>query len=143
MEYQEFVPKVREYTQLDRANAEQAIMATLETLSGRLSRVHRRHMAAQLPDELKSLFLKSAKTERFLPEEFYNRVAARSGVRFHDAFKNARAVIRTLNEAMAPGELDDILSEIPDEYNELFGRQPSGIISATTVDTHQLYSKLP
>ena len=104
MLYDQFIGKVQEYADLDsRDDAERAIAATLETLGERISRVHRKHLAAQLPRELSAYVLKRHETERYLQEEFLKRVAARAELRFHDALRRARAVLRTLREAVSEG----------------------------------------
>ncbi|MCL6583732.1 MAG: DUF2267 domain-containing protein [bacterium] len=130
MRYQEFIEQVKKlggFESLD--EAAKVTEATLETLSERLSRKEREDLAAQLPKELKEYFLKGRDTERFLLEDFYSRVSARAAVRYHRAVEQAQAVMQVLREAVSPGELEDILSELPDEYGELFGRKPKGPMS--------------
>jgi uncharacterized protein (DUF2267 family) len=56
---------------------------------------------------------------RFTLEEFYNRVAARSDVRYPAAVRHSQAVVQVLRETVAPGELADVFRELPDEYEEL------------------------
>ncbi|MEW6382013.1 MAG: DUF2267 domain-containing protein [bacterium] len=130
MRYHEFVERVRKlagFESLDEAIL--ATEATLDTLSERLSRTERDELAAQLPKELKEYFIKGRNTERFLLEDFYSRVSARADVRLHRAIEQAQAVMKVLQEAVSPGELEDILSGLPDEYSELFGKKPKGPLS--------------
>lgn len=142
MDYDDFLRRVQQYAELaDRDEARIASEATLNALSQCLPRVHRRHLAAQLPRDLKSPVLEVERTERVSPEEFYIRVAAHTGVPFHAAMKRAQAVMRVLREAVAPGELADIVAELPAGYDAVIeGKQPDSI-SSTTVDTHQLYKQ--
>ena len=127
MQYTEFLRRVEDQiyatqpaTQSQRA-AEQAITATLETLSERLTGGEANDLAAQLPEELKAPLRQSAQEgERFSLEEFYNRVAEREGVDVETARNDASAVMRVLREAVSPGELDDVMAQLPAEFNALF-----------------------
>lgn len=134
MDYNQFVQKVQEYAGItSRDDAVQAVQATLETLSERLPRTHREHLAAQLPQELKAYLPRRQNMEYLLLEEFYGRIGNRAKVSYRNAVKYAEAVVRVLREAVAQGELEDILSVFPDDFNELFGRKPSGPLSPSAV----------
>lgn len=140
MDYNEFMAKVREYGGLSPEDSLRTVEAVLETLGERLAKKHREHLAAQLPRELKPFVLKHSQTQLFSLELFYQYVATRAKLPFHDAIKQSRAVVWVLQEAVAAGEVHDIFAEIPPEYEELLGWKP-GRISPTTVDTHELFTK--
>ena len=134
MNYALFIQKVQEYTGLaNQEDAAKVTQAVLETMSERLSRTHREHLAAQLPGELKSYLPRRQHMVYLLLEEFYERVGNRADVSYQNAVKYATAVARVLREAIAPGELGDILSGFPEEYNELFGREPVSPLSPSSV----------
>jgi uncharacterized protein (DUF2267 family) len=127
LQYQEFLQRVQEQisatepaTQTQRA-AEQAITATLQTLSERLTGGEATDLAAQLPEELKAPLERSAEeAERFSLEEFYERVAEREGVDLETARNDASAVMSVLRLAVTPGQLDDLMAQLPSEFNVLF-----------------------
>ena len=127
MQYQEFLQRVQEQisatepaTQTQRA-AEQAITATLQTLSERLTGGEATDLAAQLPEELKAPLQRSAEeAEGFSLEEFYGRVAEREGVDIETARNDASAVMSVLRLAVTPGQLDDLMAQLPSEFNVLF-----------------------
>ena len=127
MQYQEFLQRVQEQinatepaTQTQRA-AEQAITATLQTLSERLTGGEATDLAAQLPEELKAPLERSAEeAERFSLEEFYERVAEREGVDLETARNDASAVMSVLRLAVTPGQLDDLMAQLPSEFNVPF-----------------------
>lgn len=127
MQYQQFLQRVQEQinatepaTQTQRA-AEQAITATLQTLSERLTGGEATDLAAQLPEELKAPLERSAEeAERFSLEEFYERVAEREGVDLETARNDASAVMSVLRVAVTPGQLDDLMAQLPSEFNVLF-----------------------
>jgi len=143
MEYQEFVKRVQDEAELaapDETVA--AIAAVLGTLGEMLSPTERRHLAAQLPKSMKDYVTEwmerppkeKGSPHRFGLDEFYNRVAARSGVRHPMAVRSSQAVMRVLREAVTPGELADIFRELPDEYNELLTGIPRSPVSPTVVE---------
>ena len=63
---------------------------------------------------------KSWRIRREALDEFLRRVAAREDTDLPDATYHARVVMEVLQEAVAPGEIDDILAQLPDEYSPLF-----------------------
>ncbi|MBI2869529.1 MAG: DUF2267 domain-containing protein [Chloroflexi bacterium] len=140
MLYDEFIKKVKEYAGLDSSSdAIAAADAVLETLGERLTRIHRQHLATQLPRELQPAALRARETDRIPLEQFYIRVGARTGrQRVHEAIKRSDAVIRVLQEAVAEGELADILSDMPAEYQALFNKRASGPQSPPIVDVHRI-----
>ncbi len=134
MHYDQFVKKVQEYADLGSTDdAAQVVRATLETMSERMPRTHRLHLAAQLPEEMKEYFPKHQHMEYLTLEEFYGRIGNRANIGFREAVKYAEAVAWVLREAVAPGELQDILAVFPDEYNELFGRKPASPLSPSSL----------
>jgi uncharacterized protein (DUF2267 family) len=54
--------------------------------------------------------------------DFVRRVAEREGAAPEEAREYARAVLRTLREAISEKEFDDLFAELPDEYAELVRR---------------------
>jgi uncharacterized protein (DUF2267 family) len=127
MQYDEFLKRVQQYTGLvSKDDVLTVIKATLETLGERISRKEREDFASQLPCELKDYFFTWPATKRFELEDFYTRVAARANVRYPLGIEYAQAVIRAVQEAVAPGELGDLLHEVDKDYRELFTRKPVG-----------------
>jgi uncharacterized protein (DUF2267 family) len=138
MEYNEFIKRVQDAAELAvPAETEAAIMAVLGTLGELLSPLERRHLAAQLHKPLKEyvdLWAERPPKERtgrhrFNLEEFYNRVAARAGVRYPAAVQRSRAVLKVLQEAVGAGEVADLFRELPAGYEELFSGKPAGPLS--------------
>ncbi|MGH8009036.1 MAG: DUF2267 domain-containing protein, partial [Candidatus Binatia bacterium] len=121
-----------------RDTAVQVTAATLETLGERLSKTEREKLAAQLPRALQPYLFRRHSLdafEAFSLEEFYNRVRARTDVGYPDAVKQAQAVVAVLQEAVSPGEVKYIFSELSafaDDYGELFGKKPQGPASPST-----------
>lgn len=103
-----------------RRAAEYAITATLETLNERITGGEARDLAAQLPKEVQpALRPKAEEAESLSLEEFYRRVAEREGVDVETARIDSSAVMRVIREAVAPGELDDVMGQLPEGFNTL------------------------
>jgi uncharacterized protein (DUF2267 family) len=134
MEFKEFIQRVQEETGLtspDEATA--AVEAVLGTLGEMLAPTERRHLIAQLHKPMKDYVSRwvarppkeMAGPHRFPLEEFYHRVAARSGVRYPAAVHHTQAVMKVLRDAVPIGELADVFRDLPREYDELLTGVPA------------------
>ncbi len=130
MQYEEFIQQVQAYAELDTPEeALQLTEAVLSTLGERIYRTEQSQMAAQLPRGIKELLVARQPPENtrnyvqgFTVEEFYNRVGARTNVRYQRAVAQTKAVMAVLQEAVSAGQIDDIKGELPAEFAELFER---------------------
>ena len=119
----EFLTEVRNLAELgDNEEAEKAARATLETLRERLAGNEPSNLAAQLPPEIASYVEGTGGQDRFGVDEFYSRVAQREGVSQDEAARHARAVATALQTAVTGGELDDVRSQLGNDYKVLFGQ---------------------
>jgi len=126
MDYSEFVDLVQKNSHLpDRGDAERVTRVTLETLGEVLRDSERDKLASQLPKEMKS-FLYLRDYDLYQLQEFYRRVGARSDSGYHDAAERAKAVMAALSQAITPGQMDEVLAELPDEYKDLLKKEPQG-----------------
>jgi uncharacterized protein (DUF2267 family) len=137
MEYIKFMDMVEQQTGTDREAAAAGVAGVLETFARIIPRDHRRHLKKQLPSELGLSLSDRGDAEVIGLEEFYNRVGARTRLRFHDALKLTHATMRALSEAAAGGEIKDILDSLAPEFAELFKGDED---HSSTVDAHRLGS---
>lgn len=124
MKYHEFIAEVRRRASLGSdEEAEEAARATLGTLAERLAGGEPHDLASQLPEELAGYvrYEGEQQSDPFSLEEFYRRVAQKEGTEVADASRHARVVMEVVREAVTPGELDDVRSQLPAEYGPLFG----------------------
>lgn len=136
MKYQAFIARVQELTgETSARDAKRITEAILEILGGRLTRIHRKHLAAQLPGELTFPIVEDEPAQQFPLEEFYNRVASRLELNFHEAIVTSRGVMGAVVEAVAEGEIEDIVAGLPAEFAELFEREP---LEKSAIDVHSL-----
>ena len=123
-----FLERVAIPARFDRERALRATEAVLETLGERLAAGEVDDLEALLPGELRpALELgrlhSGGKAGRFDLDEFVGRVADRVGETSHsEALDDASFVFRALRETLPPQELDDILAELPREYDDLLAR---------------------
>jgi uncharacterized protein (DUF2267 family) len=130
--YERFLTTIREQTGLDRDHAERAAMATLVTLAERISKARADELAEDLPEHLRS-WLADAKErpETFHVEEFLRRVAEREEVDAETAGRHARAVFRALARIAPAYEIDDLVDELPHEFEPLVGDVAREVIERT------------
>lgn len=121
MQYQEFVGSVQHRARVgEQSQAVGAIRATLQTLGERISAGEAENLGAQLPREIAYYLKQADRDERFDLGQFYRRVARRADVAYPEAVYRARAVLSVLDEAVSPGEMEDVRAQLPDEYDDLF-----------------------
>ena len=122
MDYETFTRTTAERAGLPEEAAERLEHATLRTLADRISGGEAQDLAAQLPGPLQDdLRPPREDAEAFGVDEFVRRVAERGHVDPGVARTGAAAVLITVREAVTPGEFDDVLSQLPQEYRELVG----------------------
>lgn len=123
MQLNQILDTVQERAHLDSPERSlEVIRATLETLNERLTSNESRDLGAQLPDPLK-LYLggDSASGRPYTREEFLRYIGEREGVSEDEAEQHARAVLETVGSAISTGELRDVLAQLPQDLQELFG----------------------
>ena len=121
MKYDEFVGQVQHRARLGTSGeAVRATRATLEVLGQRLFGGEAEDLAAQLPEEIGFYLTNVDEDESFGLDEFFTRVGERAGVDLPDAVHHARVVISVLQDAVSQGEIEDVRSQLPPEYDPLF-----------------------
>ena len=121
MKDHEFVANVRELAEVSsNEEAEKAIRATLETLRERLAGQEPQNLASQLPGDLGEPLNGTGGQDNFSLGEFYERVGQKEGVSTDEAGRHARAVTAVIQTAVTTGELEDVRSQLKDDYDELF-----------------------
>jgi uncharacterized protein (DUF2267 family) len=123
MKGDQFISEVRNLAEVDsKEEAEKATRATLETLKERLAGNEPSNLAAQLPPEIAPYLDGEGGRDSFSVDEFYERVARKEGVSQDEAVKHARAVATVVQTAVTGGEVDDVRSQLGNDYEELFGQ---------------------
>jgi uncharacterized protein (DUF2267 family) len=122
----EFAERVSNRSGLSPAEAVQASDAVLGTLAERIKRKERRVLALHLPKRLRpALRSGGRRAERFPVEEFLRRVGERQGAA-DSARENTRAVLATLAEVVAKGELDYLRAQLSPDYEDVLADGDEG-----------------
>lgn len=127
MKEHEIVAAVQENARTDTPeHTRAAVQATLGVLGQRLSGGEARDLASQLPPALAEALPVEGAGERFDLDEFYRRVADREGQGCtpQQARQHARATMTALRSGITPGEFDDLVNQLPEDYGELVGTDP-------------------
>jgi uncharacterized protein (DUF2267 family) len=124
---EQFVERVARRVRIDRELALGATEAVLEALGERLAAGEAEDLERLLPGELRpavelGILRSGRKAVRLSLDEFVSRISEREHTTLEDSIDFARAVFATLREALPERELDDILAELPHEYDEIIGR---------------------
>ena len=126
MKGEQFIAEVKNLAELDsNEDAQKTIRATFETLRERLAGNEPADLAAQLPQEIAPFVEGAGGQEAFSVQEFYERVAHKEGTKSEEAVKHARAVATVLQTAVTGGALEDVRSQLGNDYEELFGQTGS------------------
>lgn len=133
MKYDEFIKHVQSVAQLNsREQAENAIRATLETLKERIVGDEASQLAAQLPQEI-GQYLHGREGENgqaFSLQEFVAKASEKEGLEPVAAAHHVRAVFAVLQQAVTPGEFEDVRLNLSDDYDELFATGSTSKASA-------------
>ena len=121
MQFAQFLGRVQSRAHLESPEAAlKATRATLATLAQRLGSNEPANLAAQLPAEIARFLHTEDQGERFSSDEFFQRVSERTGADLPDAVFQARVVLEVLGEAVSTGQLQDLRSQLPDDYQRIF-----------------------
>lgn len=123
MRYDQFLATVTDRGEYRSAEeAERATLAVLGLLGRRLTEGEAKDLAAQLPATLADVLTEAGPAEAFGVEEFLRRLAAEVNGSEQTARWDASAVLSTVADAVSGGELNQVLSQLPAAYAELFGK---------------------
>jgi uncharacterized protein (DUF2267 family) len=119
VDYDEFITAVGERADLPYREAEDMTRAILPVLAERLSGGETEDLKAELPKELHHYLTPPQEEElRFTPDDFARRVSRSSGIIEADAKTGLIAVLAAIRDG-APGEFDDVVSELGKDFADL------------------------
>jgi len=112
---EEFLRRIAEREGVDVATANRHARAVFAALGRFVDEHELADMAAELSKDYAALVAEAeGRFFRLLPaEEFYERVADRAGIRPEDAPRATGAVLETLAERIAGGEVPDLMARLP------------------------------
>jgi uncharacterized protein (DUF2267 family) len=118
----EFLRRVAEREGVDIPTAERDVRAVFNAVARALSDnpVYEKEfseMVAQLSKDFWPLLPKGPWIEVVSHDTFLQRVADRAGIRLEDAQKASEAVLETLAERIAGGEVEDLIARLPTQFH--------------------------
>ena len=117
MKYDEFIDAVAIRAGVSPDDAEVLSYATLQTLAERLTGGEADDLGSQLPVGLQDTLHKDfEQAEDFGLEEFVRRVSLNAGTDSTLALQGVRAVMSTLQDAVTVGEFDDVMAQLPNDF---------------------------
>jgi uncharacterized protein (DUF2267 family) len=121
MDSDQFVKRIREFTEFDRERSALLARTTLVTLGTRISPEEADDLAAQLPRSFAACLQHESAACRFGPDEFKRRVARILPLANDQAGPAVKAVFQVLAEAVSGGELRHVLRQLSADYQPLVG----------------------
>lgn len=130
MKYEELIKTVMHRANLgSRLEAQDALRATLETLSERLTQEEAAKFSSELPAEaaiyMKQPFIAGI-ADRFTLNDFIQRVSEREGVELQAAGQHANAVANVISEVISLGALEHLIAQLPTDIAQLFMTRHAG-----------------
>jgi uncharacterized protein (DUF2267 family) len=122
VDHERFIGLVEQAAGLDRAAAEGATQAVLQTLAERLSAGEARDLIEKLPPEIAPWLATNTGAEQFDADECLRRVAEREEVDPEVAERHTRAVLLALSRSVGAEEFDDMRAELPKSFAPLLPR---------------------
>jgi uncharacterized protein (DUF2267 family) len=118
MDVEEFLRRVAEREGVDVGTAIRHARAVFAALARAVEPRELRDVASELPMEFQPLLGSPGPHPSVVPaERFYQRVADRAGIGAEQARRVTDAVLETLAERVAAGEVEDLLRELPVELH--------------------------
>lgn len=129
--YRTFLKEVESQTQLDSNVAEKLTSSVLCLLEQRLSPGEGKDFEAQLPVQLRTLIHRCAEHENLPSRKFHRadmmKELSREFSASHEQVENwVKAVFRVLCHRLTPGEIDDVVGQLP---RDLRGLWPQAVLS--------------
>ncbi|MCW2947353.1 MAG: hypothetical protein JWR24_4070 [Actinoallomurus sp.] len=139
-DFDEYLRRVAEREGVDVRTAERHARAVFFALGQAVSAEEIADVAAELPQDFEPLIAEAQRRyfEVFPAEEFLTRVAERTGLDGDGAYLATNAVLETLAERIAGGEVDDLIPQLPIELHEPLRRgkaRSGGTARRMTLDT--------
>ncbi|WP_433112501.1 DUF2267 domain-containing protein [Micromonospora sp. CA-246542] len=121
MNYAEFLETVGKRARMPAPEAANVVGATLTALAEGIGGGEARHLATQVPEELRGYLYKDVDfAERIDLVEFLNEVGVRAGTNGERTAEGARAVLTTLREVVSAEDSENLESELPSDFRRLF-----------------------
>lgn len=115
MKYRELIKRVQDYSGFSDSESKDALELMVESISVRLTDGERKDFASQLPTELKAIALTVRSTNENRKEDLVRQFMELEDIDESHAKKQIKAAWKALKDAISPGEIEDIQSQLPNK----------------------------
>lgn len=119
MKLPEFLKRIQESLGLDPFEARRTAQSVLGALFARLTPDEARHLAAQLPHQLRDRYVVKRGFDRLSAAGLIRRVADDLDVAEDEAVRRIQRVFRVVREAVSPGAVEHALDQFPTDLQGL------------------------
>ena len=119
MKYRELIKEVQDYSGFSDQESEDALQLMTELVSTHLTEGERQDFASQLPTELQDIALSVRVTKHNSEQNVIEQVMELQDIDEPHAKKQVKAVWRALKDAISPGEINDIKSQLPNDLVQM------------------------
>jgi len=118
-DYDEFVLRVAKREGVDETTAERHARAVFAALGRAIDPAELHDLIAELPEDFGPLVAEAqGRFDQLMPaDEFVRRVSERAGLDLDEGGRAVEAVLQTLAERLAPGEVDDLNARLPRAFH--------------------------
>jgi uncharacterized protein (DUF2267 family) len=115
----EFLKRIQESLGLDPFEARRSATSILGALFARLTPDEARHLAAQLPHQLRDRYVVKRGFDRLSAGGLVRRVADDLDLDEDEAIRRIQRVFRVVREAVSPGAVEHALDQMPQDLQSL------------------------
>jgi uncharacterized protein (DUF2267 family) len=113
----EFIHRVAQREEVDPETAERHARAVFLALRRALTEQEWANVKAELPADFATLLPEGPRQGIVSAETFWRRVADRAGIEVDAAVRATQAVLETVAERIAAGEVDDLIARLPSQLH--------------------------
>lgn len=121
MNYRTMIKMVQDYSESSDEESTDALQFMVESLAVHLNEGERKDFASQLPTELQDIALTVLPTADNIRDDILEQYMELEDVDENSALKQIKAAWQTLKEAISPGEIEDIKSQLPNQLVGMLG----------------------
>lgn len=118
MQYRQLVKRVQDYSGFSDSESETALRLFVRKLSARLTQDERKDFASQLPSDLQDMALTTETSDVRTQEDFIRQFCDEENIEEGHAKKQVMAVWRAMKDALTPGQVKHIRTQLPDDLAE-------------------------
>jgi uncharacterized protein (DUF2267 family) len=138
----EFLGRVAGRAEVDLSAAERQARAVLTALARAVGAEEFADAVAQLPKDFAFLLPSGPAVEVLPVEAFLDRVAGRAGLDVDGARRATEAVLETLAERIADGEVDDLIARLPVPLHDALQRGRAGSPGAARMSLERFLERV-